>query len=53
MGGKAIDCLLAEEANCLIAWQRGEIVAIPFALAFSLKRGIDRNQYELARILAI
>jgi 6-phosphofructokinase 1 len=53
MGGKAIDCLMTGEANCLVAWQKGEVVTVPFDTAFGLKRSIDRNYYNLARILAI
>ncbi|MDR3564014.1 MAG: 6-phosphofructokinase [Negativicutes bacterium] len=53
MGGKAIDSLLAGEANCLVAVQNAAIVTVPFAEAFRMKRSIDRSQYELARILAL
>ena len=53
MGGKAIDCILANELNCLIAWQKGDITTVPYAEAFATKRSIDTSQYELARILAL
>jgi len=53
MGGKAVDCLLAGELNCLVAWQKGDITTVPYAEAFAAKRSIDFSQYELARILAL
>jgi 6-phosphofructokinase 1 len=53
MGGKAIDCILADELNCLVAWQKGAITTVSYAEAFATKRGIDCSQYELARILAL
>jgi 6-phosphofructokinase 1 len=53
MGGKAIDCVMSGEVNCLIALQKGDIVSVPFDLAFSQKRTIDSTRFELARILSI
>jgi 6-phosphofructokinase 1 len=52
MGGKAIDCIVSGEVNCLIGWQKGELATVPLEGVFSLKRSIDLSQYELARILA-
>ncbi|MDR3590328.1 MAG: 6-phosphofructokinase [Negativicutes bacterium] len=53
MGGKAIDCILADELNCLVAWQKGDITTVPYSEAFAGKRGIDCDQYELARVLSL
>ena len=53
MGALAVDALVAGESGCLVASRKGELLAVPYAEAFAMKRGIDLSLYDLTRILAI
>ena len=53
MGALAIDTLVAGESGRLVASCKGELLTIPYAEAFAMKRGIDLSLYDLIRILAI
>jgi 6-phosphofructokinase 1 len=53
MGAMAIDSILEGEKNFLTAWKQGQIVAVPYAEAFTQKHGIDLSLHELAGILAM
>ncbi|MEN6566030.1 MAG: 6-phosphofructokinase [Veillonellales bacterium] len=53
MGAAAIDCILENNANCLIALQKSEIVAVPYEQTTEYKRGIDLSLYETAGILSV
>jgi 6-phosphofructokinase 1 len=53
MGAMAIDSLLEGQKNFLVAYQRGQIIAAPYADAFKQKQGIDLSLHELAGILAM
>ncbi|MEN6413528.1 MAG: 6-phosphofructokinase [Veillonellales bacterium] len=53
MGAAAIDCILENNANCLIALQKSEIVAVPYEKTTEYKRGIDLSLYETAGILSV
>ena len=53
LGAAAVDSLIRGEANCLMAWRKGEIVNVPLTEAFQLKTGIDFSVYELAGILGM
>ena len=53
MGALAVDKLVAGESGCLVASCKSELLTIPYADAFALKRGIDLSLYDLTRILAI
>lgn len=53
MGALAIDTLVAGESGRLVASCKGELLTIPYAEAFAMKRGIDLSLYDLTRILAI
>lgn len=52
MGVAAIDCILKNDINCLIALQKGEIIAVPYEKTTEYKRGIDLSLYETAGILS-
>lgn len=52
MGGMAIDCVLNDQANCLIAYRQGKIVTVPYAEVNDFRNEIDLADYELAGILA-
>lgn len=52
MGAAAVDAIVNEETNCLIAYQQGRIVTIPYEEVPKYKRGVDPNIYELAGILS-
>lgn len=52
MGAAAIDSILKDEANCLIASQNGQIVAVPYDHVKDYKKGIDFALYDLAGLLA-
>lgn len=53
MGAMAVDCLLSGQTNVLVAYQKGQIIPVPYAEAFQQKQGLDRDLYELAGILAM
>ncbi|EAX47856.1 6-phosphofructokinase [Thermosinus carboxydivorans Nor1] len=53
MGALAVDTVIQGNVNRLIAYQQGQLVAVPYEQAFANKRGIDLALYELASILAI
>lgn len=53
MGALAVDTLVAGESGCLVACCKSELLTIPYADAFAMKRGIDLSLYDLTRILAI
>ena len=53
MGALAVDTLVAGESGCLVACRKSELLTIPYAEAFAMKRGIDLSLYDLTRILAI
>lgn len=52
MGAAAVDTILRSETNCLIAYQQGRIVTVPYGEVNNYKRGIDPEIYELAGILS-
>lgn len=52
MGAAAVDNIIQDNVNQLIAWQQGEIVALPYDAAVKTKHSIDLSIYELAGILA-
>jgi 6-phosphofructokinase 1 len=52
MGAAAIDHILQDNVNQLIAWQKGQIVTLPYEEALKTKHGIDLSIYDLASILA-
>lgn len=52
MGAAAVDYILTDRWNCLIAMQGGRIVPVPYAEAVQQRFAIDRNLYEMAGILA-
>lgn len=52
MGAAAVDCLLQDQVNQLVAWQQGNIVTLPYDVAVKTKHGIDLSVYHLASILA-
>lgn len=53
MGAKAIDSILNNKWNCLIALQCGQLVMVPYAVAVNQRFGIDHSLYGLVGILGL
>ncbi|MFC4075764.1 6-phosphofructokinase [Salinithrix halophila] len=53
MGAKAVDILLEEKSDQMVAIRNNEITGIDFDQAFSMKHQPDMSIYDLAGILAI
>lgn len=53
MGAMAVDVLINNCANCLVAYRQGDLLTVPFAEVFAATRHMDRQLHELASILAI
>lgn len=51
MGATAIDCVLAERWNCLIAMQGGKVLPVPYMQAVEQRFAVDPYLYELVGIL--
>lgn len=52
MGGAAVDSIMAEDYNCLIAMRQGKVMPVKYNEATKTHSGIDHAMYELAIILA-
>ena len=52
MSELAVDCLVRGEHNCITGYVDGQIRAIPYENAKTMKFGIDKSQYELISILS-
>lgn len=53
MGAKAVDSLIDNMSNIMVAIVNHQIVTIPFVEAFKSKPKIDMDAYELSKILSI
>ena len=53
MGALAVDCVVKGEANCLVAWQHGQICTVPYSEVDQYKPVLDKKLYELAHILSL
>ena len=52
MSELAVDCLVRGEYNCITGYVDGQIRAISYEMAKTMKFGIDKRQYELISILS-
>ena len=52
MSELAVDSLVRGEHNCITGYVDGQIRAIPYENAKTMKFGIDKSQYELISILS-
>ncbi|HWQ60693.1 MAG TPA: ATP-dependent 6-phosphofructokinase [Negativicutes bacterium] len=52
MGAAAVDCVMAESYNCLIAMRQGKVLPVKYSEAIKICSGIDRAMYDLAGVLA-
>jgi phosphofructokinase len=52
MSELAVDCLVRGEHNCITGYVDGQIRAISYEMAKTMKFGIDKSQYELISILS-
>ncbi len=53
MGALAVECVVRGEANCLVAWQKGQICTVPYSAVDQYKPILDKKLYELAHILSL
>ncbi|OYD08404.1 6-phosphofructokinase [Paludifilum halophilum] len=53
MGAKAVDLLLEEQSDQMVAIRRNEVIGVDFDEAFGMKHQPDMSIYDLAEILAI
>lgn len=53
MGAMAVDSVLSGDVNRLVAVRQGQLITVPYEVAFETKHGIDLSIYDLSRTLAI
>lgn len=53
MGALAVECVVKGEANCLVAWQQGQLCTVTYSAVDQYKPILDRKLYELAQILSL
>lgn len=52
MGAAAVDSIMGESYNCLIAMRQGKVIPVKYNEAIESCSGIDRAMYDLAGVLA-
>lgn len=52
MGAAAVETIIKDETNCLIAYQQGQVVTVPYEEVYNYKHGIEPEVYHLAKILS-